>query len=96
MPDGEDAAEQTERLADGATRTRAQSSAVMARLVRAAKMCAETEDQVAATLEHVAETQPHRAAGLRAKSAAARANAAQERRWVEGHEPAAGQQEGGA
>ena len=89
MPDPEQTAGNAERLADDVAKTWARSRDVMAQVIRAAEMCAETEDKVAETLDHLAQTQPHRAASLRARSAAAREHAAHERQWVEDHAPAA-------
>lgn len=86
MPDGEETAERAEQLASEAAMAWTRSRDVMAQVIRAAKMCAETEDMVAETLDHLAQTQPHRAARLRARSASARNYAAHERQWAEDHE----------
>jgi hypothetical protein len=91
MPDGEETAERAEQLANDAATAWTRSRDVMAQVVRAAKMCAETEDMVAETLDHLTQTQPYRAARLRARSASARDYAAHERQWAKDHEPAAEQ-----
>jgi hypothetical protein len=56
------------------------ADALLAESARMAKVVAETEEKLAATLDHAAETQPGRAQHLRALSESARTHAARARR----------------
>jgi hypothetical protein len=88
MTGDEENRHRAESLTADLARAQERSRHVMAEVVRAARMCAVTEERVAETLDHLADTQPHRADGLRRKSAFARDQAAREREWAEEHERA--------
>lgn len=82
---GENRARQMRTRAQDEGTSAARADHAWARTIAAASRFAETEEQVAATMDELAQQRPERAAYLRGLSEAARGQAARMRQWIDHH-----------